>query len=337
MKKVKLRMIAIGILLTVAGISFCKYNYNRGLSRNINVLSQEKLNIYTAGELVHKNKDKYGFTNLVYTEDGDVICTSEIDKIRATVFGDVLLYSNGERYKNPFGIIINPPEASITEIYTKTVKALEDNKKVLIIYIDGLGYGKYEDFIARGITPNIQSLGKAKKATTVFPSITDVTYTSMVTGKTPKLTNIRDRDDGELKANTLFDYIKDVNKRTVVIEGDIKILNDESPTILNLDENDDGTIDDEIFATAMVELKNKYDLMLVHFHSFDDAGHSEGSNSKLSEYRMRMLDYYIGELTKVWSGEIILTSDHGMHEKETGGDHGEFRPEDMFIPIIYKK
>ncbi len=39
--------------------------------------------------------------------------------------------------------------------------------------------------------------------------------------------------------------------------------------------------------------------------------------------KLEEADRYIEGLSKIFSGEILLISDHGMHETRDGGNHGE--------------
>jgi predicted AlkP superfamily pyrophosphatase or phosphodiesterase len=185
--------------------------------------------------------------------------------------------------------------------------------------------------------PNIRSLGSAEKAITVFPPITDVAYTSMVTGKTPRFTGIKKRSDSILLSQTMFQNAEKKSKSAIIIEAGIKILHDDSKTILNIDENNDGSPDDEVFYCALKKIKGNPDIILVHFHSVDDAGHKYGPDSKQAEDSIKLLDNYIGVLKQQWKGRIILTSDHGMHSIQNYGEHGLFMPEHLFIPIIYSQ
>ena len=50
--------------------------------------------------------------------------------------------------------------------------------------------------------------------------------------------------------------------------------------------------------------------------------------------RIKTTDSYIEQLASEWDGKIIITSDHGMHDTEEGGNHGEFMFEDMVVPYI---
>ena len=120
----------------------------------------------------------------------------------------------------------------------------------------------------------------------------------------------------------------------VLIEGHIKILNTEVEPILNIDLNQDGYNEDEIFQSAIDRLNDGYDLMMVHFHSIDDAGHDYGELDQGTMDAISKVDGYIEQLVQGWDGKVIILSDHGMHSTPEGGSHGVFRYEDLVVPYI---
>ena len=273
----------------------------------------------------------------VYSKDGDILCTNTILKIGKSIGGKVSIKTDTFTVENPIGIIENPPLASITDIYGKVLTSMGDDKNVLIIYIDGLRYDVYKEALgSSGTIPYMASLGLGVKALTVYPPITDVAFASMVTGRTPKYTTIHSREKKPLPIPTIFDKAAEKGKTSKLIEGDIRILVDEVETILNIDENKNGTIDDEIYERALEELQSSPHLLLVHFHSYDDFGHTYGPGSQEALNQLSVLDSYIENILKNYTGDVIITSDHGMHDEGDGGVHGVFSKEDLFIPIITK-
>jgi len=273
----------------------------------------------------------------IYTEEGDIIYTDSSIDIESTLTNNIVINIDDFKIKNPIGIIENPPDISITDIKNMTLESLDNDSKVLIIYIDGLGYDLYEKAIENNYLPYISSLEKGKKALTVYPSITDVAFASMVTGVTPKYTGIHGREKTLLTVDTIFDIAYQKGKTSKVIEGNIRIINDEVETILNIDDNENGTIDDEIFKSAIDEINNPSDILLIHFHSYDDFGHEFGPSSEEALEQLKIIDSYVKDISKNYKGDIIIVSDHGMHNVGDGGEHGNFSPLDMFIPIILDK
>jgi len=270
----------------------------------------------------------------VYTGDGDILYANKIEEIRKTIGGKIVVKTDNFTVENPIGIVENPPFENIVNIYGKVLESISRNNNVLIIYIDGLGYEIYRKAISSGTIPYIASLNEGAEALTVYPSITDVTFASMVTGETPKYTGIHSREKIPLSVPTIFDIAAEKVKSSKVIEGNMKILTDEVPTILNIDGNKNDTIDDEIYQCALNELADPPDILVVHFHSYDDFGHKYGPSSQESMNQLGVLDSYIENIIKDYKGNVIITSDHGMHNTKDGGEHGTFLSEDMFIPII---
>lgn len=282
---------------------------------------------------VIKSIDDKIYNYAIYTEEGDVLYTDYLE-ISNSILNNTVVKLDDCKVKNPVGIVENPPDKSITDIKNMVLDSLEVNNKVLLIYIDGLGYDLYEKSINLGYLPYISTLEKGEKALTVYPSITDVAFSSMVTGVTPKYTGIHNREKKELEVETIFDIALLQGKSSKIIEGNMRIIVDEVETILNIDENKNGTIDDEIYETALIELENPTDILLVHFHSYDDFGHVYGPDSKKALEQLKVLDSYVKELISNFSGDVIITSDHGMHNVDGGGEHGTFSALDMFILII---
>ena len=135
----------------------------------------------------------------------------------------------------------------------------------------------------------------------------------MVTGTTPLHTGIKSREK-LLKVHTIFDKAAEIGKTSKVIEGNMQIIIDEVETILNIDENNNGTIDDEIYKRALEEIQDPPDILLVHFHSYDDFAHKYGPSSGKALSQLNVLDSYVKELVERFDGDVIIASDHGMHD-----------------------
>lgn len=287
-----------------------------------------------AGELpILKNEEDQETGFAVFTEDGDILYVNNIESIERSITGSITVIADGIKISNPIGIVENPPSKSIMSIKDKVIKSLSSNNQVLIIYIDGLGYNLYRKALDLGIIPYLESLGKAEKALTVYPTITDVTFAAMVTGITPKYTGIHSREKKLLEVSTIFDEAAAMGKTSKVIEGNMQIITDEVETLLNIDENGNGTIDDEIYNVALEELKDPQDVLLVHFHSYDDFAHKYGPGSDEALTQLGILDSYIKDLLDNYDGDVIITADHGMHDEGESGAHGTFSESDLFIPI----
>ncbi|MGI5997021.1 MAG: hypothetical protein ACOX89_00005, partial [Lutispora sp.] len=94
----------------------------------------------TSGLPILNNEEYQTSGFAVYTEDGDIIYTNSIESIRKSIFGSTMVTTDSQTLNNPIGIVENPPTQSIISIKDMVLKSLDNDNKVLIIYIDGLGY-----------------------------------------------------------------------------------------------------------------------------------------------------------------------------------------------------
>jgi len=76
------------------------------------------------------------------------------------------------------------------------------------------------------------------------------------------------------------------------------------------------------------------DYTFVHFHSIDEVGHDFGPMDSRTIEQIEIIDKYLDDIINNFDGQIIITSDHGMHQMTDSGDHGDFIFEDMFVPYM---
>lgn len=232
------------------------------------------------------------------------------------------------------GLFINPPSTSIMDTHHDALRFLSDDERVLIIFIDGLGYHQYVEAINTGRAPFFESIQEAEKATAVYRSVTNAGFAAMITGEPPFINGVYSRDQREVNVPTIFGKAKELGKKAALIQGPLNILNIDIEPFLNIDRNNNGIADDEVFEKAMEEVAKGYDLMMVHFKSTDIYGHQYGDFHEETMKMIKMVDEYMEELVRAWGGKVIITSDHGMHSTEEGGSHGSFRIEDMIVPYL---
>ncbi|MCK4260369.1 MAG: alkaline phosphatase family protein [Halanaerobiales bacterium] len=232
------------------------------------------------------------------------------------------------------GVILNPPSLYNTDTYYDALHYLETGKRVLIIIMDGFGYHQYEYALENNFVPFISTLKKVKQALSVYQPVTNAGMAAILTGVGPAENGVYSRKQKDMLVPDLFAVAKKSGKKGLLIEGDIKILNTGIEPILNLDDNGNGTIDDEILKSAIENISEDIQLAVVHFHGIDDQGHSSGDLSRETMEVIKRTDDYIAQLVKNFSGKVILTADHGMHKTPEGGAHGTFRFQDLFVPYI---
>ena len=244
---------------------------------------------------------------------------------------------NPEATPLPYGA-----ETSVMDVYNLAQEALDQDQRVLIIFIDGFGYWSYESALERGDIPNLASF-ESSRASSVMPTITPVNYAAMVTGKPPEENGVVDRKVHRTSCDTIFDYALSLDKTAIIIEGDAQILAFSARQELNPDLDGDGGTDNEVFDCAIAAMNDNYDLMLVHFHGIDDMGHLTGPDSDETRAMIRLMDEYVGQLISKWGGFGIAVADHGQHENDGNGDaayadkrgiHGSDAESDIIIPLL---
>ena len=229
--------------------------------------------------------------------------------------------------------------------YADALASLSRGEPVLIVLLDGFGYMQYEQALADDCAPYLASLPPAQVARTYYPPISPVGLAAMVTGEGPEKNGIRERGDMNLLVKDVFSEAAEKGRTSVLIEGDIKLINTSCEPLLHVDVDGDFLTDSEVFATALYEIEMGTDLIFVHFHGIDDRAHEFGPMSPEAMERVTALDAYLAEFAARFSGDIIITADHGLHETtpaEAEGDdmpsigtHGADIPEDMLVPYIY--
>lgn len=178
-------------------------------------------------------------------------------------------------------------------------------------------------------------------ARTVFPSITLVSHTSMLTGVQPAKHKVTWNDwvpeKGLVSVPTVFAIAKKAKKGTALFAGKEKFAHLYQPKSLDAFSVPDyrARIVAEM-AGGYIQLK-KPNLCFVHFADSDGAGHSKGWGSPEQIAAFAEEDQALGILLegirKAGIGDksaIILTADHGGHDKT----HGLSTDEDMLIPWI---
>lgn len=260
-----------------------------------------------------------------------------------TAQGDIEYKQDYKPNEELYGVVVDPPEHTLTYVYDLALQALEDDENVMIVYLDGFGYWSYEYALENSLIDNLSALS-AEKVLSMYPTITPVNYAAMVTGQTPENNGVTARGIHSLKCNTIFDDALDMGKSVFIAEGDTQILSFSVSQELNPDLNGNGSTDDEVFDCAMQACSTgKYDLMFVHFHGIDDTSHENGPMAQQTLDEIKCVDEYVGRLMQEWNGKVIVTADHGQHTNDGNGDsayndytgvHGAFVQSDIYVPIL---
>mgnify|MGYP000279795855 FL=1 len=284
--------------------------------------------------------EEFTLQDVVDKPFGKALVIGQLGEVRAfkegyfNAKGDSIGYvdKDGDEIKDVAGVIIDPPEGSITDSYYDIKKYIE-NENVMFLLLDGFGYHQYEYARENGFLPFLKNY-EARKALSVYKPVTNAGLAAIITGTTPEENGIYSRKQRELKVDSIFKQALELNKSTAYIEGNIGIVNTEVQPVLNLDENKDGYTDDEVYKSIIKAIEDGNEFIFAHFHGIDDAAHSYGPLSDEAMERIKTIDSYIEGIVPIWDGVVIISADHGVHSAEDGGDHGEFRYEDLIVPYI---
>jgi predicted AlkP superfamily pyrophosphatase or phosphodiesterase len=179
------------------------------------------------------------------------------------------------------------------------------------------------------------------QAQTVFPSITLVSHTSMLTGVGPEKHKVNWNDwvpsRGLVNVPTVFTLAKKAGFSTALFAAKEKFIHLNSPGAL------DGFGVLEMKAPALARtvaayiVERKPNLCFIHFADSDSAGHRHGwgSPEQIQSFAdedtgLQIINDAIVAAGIADSSVIIVSADHGGHAKT----HGSNSPEDMTIPWI---
>lgn len=231
---------------------------------------------------------------------------------------------------------------------------------VIIVSIDGNKPAVVKESEAPYIKAMAAEGAATWEASTIFPSITLPSHTSMLTGMGPDKHNVLWNGytpiRGFVKVPTVFSLLrqKEPDAVTAMFVGKIKFrhlwLKDtlnvfdfggpQSPApVAGAPEIEKDKKPSQLVAKQFVEWmkSNTPRLAFVHFPDVDSAGHKDGWGSPQQKEAIKVSDQALFQVRRAVeqagladSTVIIVSADHGGHDKT----HGLDIPDDMLIPWI---
>lgn len=229
--------------------------------------------------------------------------------------------------------------ATLTETPTATQTPAPSTRRVLIVSIDGLR----PDAILLAPMPNLiglmQSGAFSLGARTVFPSVTLVAHSSMLTGMCPSKHGVDWNDylpeRGYAQGTDLFDIAHAAGLQTEMYVGKKKLKQITEPSSLDnfVVIDSDSALMDRLIA----DFPQGFGVLFVHLPDTDTAGHAYGWLSPEQLSSLQHTDEVLGRLLAELDARnlrsetlIIVTADHGGN----GQGHGSDSRENMTIPWI---
>ena len=226
------------------------------------------------------------------------------------------------RGTEPVGAFFPRPRHAVTQVHDLALAALARGR-VLVIYIDGLGYSLYR----RSPLPEIKRRFRCRRARTAFPPLTQPCMASMLTGQWPDGHGVWSRRDHHPRGSSLLSV-----PGAVLVEADSPPLALEKEPLLTLP-GPGETVDAAVLKAALPLCRAGVPLLIVHFHGLDDQEHDVGDRPEPLRDKLRELDQAVEQLCAAFHGHAILCADHGAHRGNGGGDHGSFTRRDMYVPL----
>jgi predicted AlkP superfamily pyrophosphatase or phosphodiesterase len=214
-------------------------------------------------------------------------------------------------------------------------------RHVFIVSIDG---GK-PAVMQKSKMPTLFSLIKQGsstwKAQTIFPSITLVSHTSMLTGVGPEKHGISWNDwkpeKGVVAVPTVFGLARAKGFSTALFTGKEKFQHLNVPGTLKTFSFPAYKAEEVAQVAARYIEVTKPNLCFIHFADADGAGHASGWGSPQQMEALADVDGALGVIYRaIWKAGIardsvvLISADHGGHDK----NHGTSAAEDMTIPWI---
>jgi hypothetical protein len=213
--------------------------------------------------------------------------------------------------------------------------------RVLLLFLDGFGYLRYTQALDAGLIPNLAALPETWLGLTEYPPSTRVGTAALLTGAPPQINGVDGRSVRNTDVETLFDVAHAAGLDVVAVEGEALAFNlRNAETQLSGDRDGNGSTDDNVLTNALAVLQvGMPDLLYVHFHGIDDAGHTYGPGAPEEEAVIQEVDAAVGRLLDALPADtlVIIFADHGMHmveEEGRSGNHAHLIELDMFIPIF---
>ncbi len=230
------------------------------------------------------------------------------------------------------GLVLNPPDRMITDVYHDTKTLLKQEEKILMILIDGLGYHQFEYARENGYIPFLESLPQPEKAMVAYPPVTPVNVAASLTGELPYINGVYERGIRRTQVPTIFAYTEEQGLSAAAVIGPMGTIELEIDPIYTVRSDEAGRNDHKKTENALEEMNEELRLLFVHYKDVDRAGHNYGDLASKTMQEIERTDGYVQSLLQVWEGKVLIYADHGMHATEEGGDHRHLIFEDMFMP-----
>lgn len=217
---------------------------------------------------------------------------------------------------------------------------------VIVISIDGLRPDAVAEFELETLQRLQREGSMASDASTILPSKTLPSHTSMLTGVLPEVHGITFNssmgDEENVQVPTMFELARASGFSTAAFFSKAKFRHLERPDAYDYWQAPESNLDNWM-ATRTVGDAVRYldherpNLLFVHIGEPDYAGHTMGWMGRFYEMATKRADAGVARLLEAaeetfgpGNFTVIVTADHGGHDR----DHGSDAMEDVRIPWL---
>jgi arylsulfatase A-like enzyme len=220
-------------------------------------------------------------------------------------------------------------------------------RHVVLVSIDGLRPDAIAAFKAETLQRLMREGSFTLAASTITPSKTLPSHTSMLTGEPPERhqvlwNNVTSAERDEIELPNIFSVARESGYRTAAFFSKAKFQPLQRPGTLDYSQAPGGwfgrwSSDRTISDVADYLRTSRPNLLFVHLTDPDAAGHRSGWMSAEYGRGVEAADVAVNRLMEladqtygVGNYSLVVTADHGGH----GHDHGSDDPADVTIPWI---
>lgn len=237
---------------------------------------------------------------------------------------------------------VRPPRRSEIGPLTEVVETMGVQRRLVVVVIDAFGASSW--VVARTETPTINALANRHliHIRSVMPTVTPVNFATMLTGVSPKVHLIKDREE-KLVLETVFDVLRERGRESATAARSLSSLG----ILISPHADHQGlaksNMDEEVKDLATEAIEGGVDLLWVQLLDVDDAGHQHGPLSSQGVSAAGRADLHLLEIATAAYREgyaIMVLADHGQHmtmkeDGSGGGTHGTDADEDVYVPFIW--
>ena len=218
-------------------------------------------------------------------------------------------------------------------------------QRVMLIFIDGLGYRRYQEIEGHRIAPFLDSLGVPFLTQAYYPTTPGVGTAAAITGTTPDRNGVRDRFTRSTDVETIFDVVTEAGKARIAVESAAPFDLRNAEVLSPIDRDGGGASDESVVADALTLIDERMpELLWVRFTGLDVASRTYGLGTDEEIAAMTQVDAYARALVMSVpvNTVVLICSPYGMHSTSQGhqeapetdrAEGGSLLPTDMFVPL----